>query len=260
VQFPFDIRAEAEVGRLQQFIFSCFPIQQVMSLITELLAGQHMIVTSVVTGRIGIGCLALLALLYPLEWSSVFIPLLPDSLIPSLGSPFPYVIGIPFDWLEDEKLEGMDPVILVNLDLGVVLVPPEEKVELENEFVILINKISMKLEDELKVYKNYGLFPAARIQELLWLLIGGILALTAGLSLTDPELTMNKVVQELNQLRQNQEIRLTKYRKLLMESHVVGQFLDNMIGKLPRLIQNKTFMESFAKMEDVMIMTKKVKK
>jgi hypothetical protein len=66
-QFPYDVSPDAEIGRLLHFAFASFPVKQIVSLVLHMLGGYPVLVTSVCTGRLSLGCFALVALLLPIQ-------------------------------------------------------------------------------------------------------------------------------------------------------------------------------------------------
>lgn len=62
--------------------------------------------------------LALLAMIYPFTWQSVFLPLLPTKLLAYVCAPYPYLIGIRRHQLGEVNKQPVGDVVLVDLDSG----------------------------------------------------------------------------------------------------------------------------------------------
>ncbi|RUS71898.1 hypothetical protein EGW08_020336 [Elysia chlorotica] len=104
---------------------------------------------------------ALAALLYPLKYSYVFIPVLPTSLLEVLNSPTPLVAGV-HATLKDEITDLLD-VITVDLDGGSVKVPECVTVPPITEDVLVGAKtaLTMILNPEL-FHADYAFTPSPR--------------------------------------------------------------------------------------------------
>jgi hypothetical protein len=257
--FAFGISADAEIGRLQQFLFSCFRVKHVVTILCHLLASDPIIVTSISLTRLGLGCFALLALLHPFQYPLIFIPLLPESLMGTLGSPFPYLIGVPYTWIEQNNLRGLDPTVVVNLDLGAVI-SPEPRAAFEPQFAVLQQRIVAKLEEELELYRTYGVFPAARISAVIWEMIAGTLAVAARVA---APVTVVEVASELLRLRESDEAAEEEsahsFRRLILESTVVVYGAEQVQGRANSAAAPH-WNEVYREMGDILAAVQKAKK
>ena len=66
---------------------------------------------------------ALLSLLWPLNWPHTFIPVLPHQLLPALGSPAPFMIGVPLELRAQVDQHVLAPLVQLNLDDGRLWMP-----------------------------------------------------------------------------------------------------------------------------------------
>jgi hypothetical protein len=174
----------------------------------------------------------------------------------------PYLIGVPFEWFEDDRMDGIDPTIVVNLDLGAVIVPqPTAVVDLTNDveppYRVLFERIVEKLNNETAIYRASGLFPAARIQVVLWELIGGMLAVTAGVTAPDPKLTLQTVADRFLKVKMPLDER--SYRRNMLNGDVVN-FVHGLHSGAERLAGQPRFMSIFAGMQDIMAAVHKATK
>jgi hypothetical protein len=95
-------------------LFRCLSIPNIVTLFEYALAESRIILLSSHTSMLHLASHALIALLYPLKWSSVFIPVLPARLIQALEAPCPYIVGI------ERRYDNVDlpddDFVLVDLD------------------------------------------------------------------------------------------------------------------------------------------------
>jgi hypothetical protein len=99
-------------------LFRCLSIPNVITLIEYVLAESRIILLSSHTSMLHLASHALLALIYPLKWSAVFIPVLPVRLIQALEAPCPYIVGIEKRY-ENVELPD-DDFVVVDLDENVI--------------------------------------------------------------------------------------------------------------------------------------------
>lgn len=75
-------------------------IQNVLLCFSALLNDQKCLICSRSFNRVTEACRALIALLYPLKYSYVYIPVLPKSVLEVLCSPTPFLVGIHVNFKE----------------------------------------------------------------------------------------------------------------------------------------------------------------
>src|ERR1700744_5792537 len=99
-------------------LFRCLSIPNIVTLFEYALAESPIFLLSSHTSMLHLASHALVALLYPLKWSSVFIPVLPARLIQALEAPCPYIVGI------ERRYDNVDlpddDFVLVDLDENVI--------------------------------------------------------------------------------------------------------------------------------------------
>ena len=78
--------------------------------------------------RIGAAAMAIAALLWPMVWQGVFVPLLPDHMCEFLQSPVPFILGVRAEAYEAaEAMELVpDDAVVARLDRHAVQVPPQQ--------------------------------------------------------------------------------------------------------------------------------------
>ncbi|KKA28758.1 hypothetical protein TD95_004790 [Thielaviopsis punctulata] len=95
-------------------LFRSLSLENVVALFEYALSESRIIFLSSHTSMLHLACHALLNLLYPFKWASVFIPILPARLLSVLEAPCPYIVGIERRY---ERIElPDDDYVLVDLD------------------------------------------------------------------------------------------------------------------------------------------------
>lgn len=95
-------------------LFRCLSLENVVTLFEYAMTESRIIFVSSYTAMLHLACHALVNLMYPLKWASVFIPVLPARLLSALDAPCPYIVGIERRY-DDVELPD-DDYVLVDLD------------------------------------------------------------------------------------------------------------------------------------------------
>ncbi|KAH6656350.1 DENN domain-containing protein [Truncatella angustata] len=95
-------------------LFRCLSLENIVALFEYTLSESRIIFLSSHTAMLHLACHALVSLLYPLKWASIFIPILPARLLSALDAPCPYIVGIERRY-ENVELPD-DDYVLVDLD------------------------------------------------------------------------------------------------------------------------------------------------
>ncbi|CEI69831.1 hypothetical protein FVEN_g7303 [Fusarium venenatum] len=95
-------------------LFRCLSLENIVALFEYAMSESRIIFLSSHTSMLHLACHALANLLYPLKWSSIFIPVLPARLLSALEAPCPYIVGIERRYDNIELPE--DDYVLVDLD------------------------------------------------------------------------------------------------------------------------------------------------
>lgn len=96
-------------------LFRCLTIPNIVVLMEYLLTESRIILVSTYTSMLKLASNALLALLWPLEWSGVHIPVVPTRLMEVLEAPIPYICGI-VRKNDNLNLPQDDDFLMVDLD------------------------------------------------------------------------------------------------------------------------------------------------
>ncbi|KAK9886900.1 hypothetical protein WA026_019158 [Henosepilachna vigintioctopunctata] len=102
-------------------LFFQLGIRNVLVLFCAIMTEHKILFHSKSYSRLTEACRALTALMYPLRYTHVYIPLLPASLVEVLSTPTPFIMGV-HSSLKNEVTELMD-VILADLDGGAIIIP-----------------------------------------------------------------------------------------------------------------------------------------
>ncbi|VDP11781.1 unnamed protein product [Onchocerca flexuosa] len=85
-------------------------------MIALLLKERRILFTSPKLSQLSSCVFAAAALLYPMHWQNLFIPVLPAGLIDMLMAPMPYIIGVPKKILQSMKQLELDDVMVIDLE------------------------------------------------------------------------------------------------------------------------------------------------
>uniref|UniRef100_A0AAF5RTC7 UDENN domain-containing protein n=2 Tax=Wuchereria bancrofti TaxID=6293 RepID=A0AAF5RTC7_WUCBA len=90
--------------------------KQMIALYASLLKERRILFTSQKLGQLSSCIFAAAALLYPMHWQNLFIPVLPIGLIDMLMAPMPYLIGVPKKILQSVKQLELGDVMVIDLE------------------------------------------------------------------------------------------------------------------------------------------------
>ncbi|EJP69142.1 DENN domain-containing protein [Beauveria bassiana ARSEF 2860] len=94
-------------------LFRCLSLENIVALYEYAMAESRIIFLSSHTSMLHLACHALVNLLYPLKWASIFIPILPARLISALEAPCPYIVGVERRY---DRIDLPDDYVLIDLD------------------------------------------------------------------------------------------------------------------------------------------------
>ncbi|XP_030063221.1 DENN domain-containing protein 1A isoform X1 [Microcaecilia unicolor] len=75
------------------------------------------------------------AMLYPMYWQHVYIPVLPPHLLDYCGAPMPFLIGVHASLMEKVKTMNLDDVVILNVDTNTLETPFDDLQNLPNDVV-----------------------------------------------------------------------------------------------------------------------------
>ncbi|XKL60307.1 hypothetical protein PGB90_001323 [Kerria lacca] len=94
-----------------------------MIIFASMLYERRIIFTSKKLSRLSACVQSANALLYPMSWQHIFIPVLPQSLIDYLLAPMPYLIGLPHSLIKNIKRNDLGDVVILDADNNAVETP-----------------------------------------------------------------------------------------------------------------------------------------
>lgn len=65
-------------------------------------------------------CECIVALLYPLKWTHVYLPVIPAPLLDLIDAPVPFMLGVHSDWIQYLTSGILNDVVVVNCDINVI--------------------------------------------------------------------------------------------------------------------------------------------
>ena len=151
-----------------RILFSCLSPDMVVILLENVLLERRIMIHSRHPQRLTAVATAITCLLYPFEWSHVFIPVLPHQLVHYLQAPMPYIIGVLSSVLStDEWLDIEDeqrPQVIVHIDDNFVEDKPLWRQQSVNRASKAAPPPAPRLPDaisELLTSKLFSLIPAS---------------------------------------------------------------------------------------------------
>lgn len=99
-------------------LFDALGVETVINIFSWILEERKVLFMSQHASFLTTAAETIMALLYPLQWQHVYIPVLSKSLLNFLQSPTPYIMGVVHE--QDDPLFDLPDVIIVDLDSGAV--------------------------------------------------------------------------------------------------------------------------------------------
>uniref|UniRef100_A0A1I7U0V6 UDENN domain-containing protein n=1 Tax=Caenorhabditis tropicalis TaxID=1561998 RepID=A0A1I7U0V6_9PELO len=111
--------------------------RQMLAIFASLLKERRILFTGRKIGTLSSCLHAVSMLLYPMCWQSVFITILPESLVDMVMAPMPYLIGVPKVVLENAKirLQDLGDVVIVDIDEKTLTSPYDDVAAMPSEVV-----------------------------------------------------------------------------------------------------------------------------
>lgn len=111
--------------------------RQMLAIFASLLKERRILFTGRKVGSLSSCLHAVSMLLYPMCWQSVFITILPESLVDMVMAPMPYLIGVPKTVLENARLNIRDigEVVIVDIDEKTLTSPFDDVAAMPQEVV-----------------------------------------------------------------------------------------------------------------------------
>lgn len=111
--------------------------RQMLAIFASLLKERRILFTGRKVGTLSSCLHAVSMLLYPMCWQSVFITILPESLVDMVMAPMPYLIGVPKVVLENARMNVRDlgDVVIVDIDEKTLTSPYDDVAAMPSEVV-----------------------------------------------------------------------------------------------------------------------------
>ncbi|XP_075278434.1 DENN domain-containing protein 1B isoform X4 [Opisthocomus hoazin] len=122
--------------------FVAVDVNNMLQLYASMLHERRIIITSSKLSTLTACVHASAALLYPMYWQHIYIPVLPPHLLDYCCAPMPYLIGVHLSLIERVKNRSLEDVVLLNADTNTLETPFNDLNNLPGEVVsALKNKL-----------------------------------------------------------------------------------------------------------------------
>ncbi|KAM6262092.1 DENN domain-containing protein 1B isoform 3-T3 [Porphyrio hochstetteri] len=122
--------------------FVAVDVNNMLQLYASMLHERRIIITSKKLSTLTACVHASAALLYPMYWQHIYIPVLPPHLLDYCCAPMPYLIGVHLSLIERVKNRSLEDVVLLNVDTNTLETPFNDLSNLPGEVVsALKNKL-----------------------------------------------------------------------------------------------------------------------
>ncbi|NXV32082.1 DEN1B protein, partial [Rissa tridactyla] len=122
--------------------FVAVDVNNMLQLYASMLHERRIIITSSKLSTLTACVHASAALLYPMYWQHIYIPVLPPHLLDYCCAPMPYLIGVHLSLIERVKNRSLEDVVLLNVDANTLETPFNDLNNLPSEVVsALKNKL-----------------------------------------------------------------------------------------------------------------------
>ncbi|XP_067003048.2 DENN domain-containing protein 1A isoform X2 [Anabrus simplex] len=115
--------------------YSAVDVQNMMTVFASMLYERRIIFTSKKLSRLSACVQSANAIIYPMNWQHIFIPVLPIALIDYLLAPMPYLIGVPEPVLQRVRKPDLGEVVILDADNNTVESPFQDVESLPAEVV-----------------------------------------------------------------------------------------------------------------------------
>uniref|UniRef100_A0A3Q4C049 UDENN domain-containing protein n=1 Tax=Mola mola TaxID=94237 RepID=A0A3Q4C049_MOLML len=88
---------------------------------------------------------ALSAVIYPMYWQHIFIPVLPPHLLDYCCAPMPYLIGVHTSLSEKVRSRGMEEVVILNVDSNTLETPFDDLKRIPSDVVINTSREDLRV-------------------------------------------------------------------------------------------------------------------
>uniref|UniRef100_A0A8D0HNN4 UDENN domain-containing protein n=1 Tax=Sphenodon punctatus TaxID=8508 RepID=A0A8D0HNN4_SPHPU len=122
--------------------FVAVDVNNMLQLYSSMLHERRIIITSSKLSTLTACVHGSAALLYPMYWQHIYIPVLPPNLLDYCCAPMPYLIGVHLSLIERVKNKSLEDVVILNVDTNTLETPFNDLINLPSEVVsALKNKL-----------------------------------------------------------------------------------------------------------------------
>ncbi|CAI6362230.1 unnamed protein product [Macrosiphum euphorbiae] len=138
--------------------YSAVDCQNMIIIFASMLFERRIIFTSKKLYRLSACVQSANAVLYPMNWQHIFIPVLPQSLIDYLLAPMPYLIGLPHSLFQSLQRNDLGDVVILDADNNTIELPFDDLENLPTDVVSTLRRQLIKLiggyRDALKFHQG----------------------------------------------------------------------------------------------------------
>ncbi len=113
--------------------FNAAGIHNMMAVFASMLYERRILITSKRLSKVSACVQAANALIYPMHWQHIFIPILPKQCIDYLSAPMPFLIGVPAPVMQKVIPHELGDAVILDADEQVVRSPFADLESLPNE-------------------------------------------------------------------------------------------------------------------------------
>uniref|UniRef100_A0A671PPR9 DENN domain containing 1B n=1 Tax=Sinocyclocheilus anshuiensis TaxID=1608454 RepID=A0A671PPR9_9TELE len=115
--------------------FVAVDVNNMLHLYASMLHERRIIITSSKLSTLTACVHGSTAMLYPMHWQHIFIPVLPSHLLDYCCAPMPYLVGVHLSLLERVKGRSLEDVVILNVDTNTLESPTDDLYNLPSDVV-----------------------------------------------------------------------------------------------------------------------------
>uniref|UniRef100_UPI00398EEC43 DENN domain-containing protein 1B isoform X4 n=1 Tax=Pristiophorus japonicus TaxID=55135 RepID=UPI00398EEC43 len=118
--------------------FVAVDVNNMLQLYASMLHERRIIITSSKLSTLTACVHASAAMLYPMYWQHIYIPVLPPHLLDYCCAPMPYLVGVHLSLMDKVKNKALEDVIILNVDTNTLETPFDDLHNLPGEVVSML--------------------------------------------------------------------------------------------------------------------------
>ncbi|KAG2470713.1 DEN1B protein, partial [Polypterus senegalus] len=120
-------------------------VDNMLNLYASLLFERRIILTSCKLSTLTACVHASTAMLYPMYWQHIYIPVIPPQLLDYCCAPMPYLIGVHSSLIEKVRSKALDDVVIINIDTNTLESPFQDRSKLPMD---IMSQLKMRLKKQ----------------------------------------------------------------------------------------------------------------